>query len=149
MNIEETKEYKQLCECYNVGKRFICKYAEYDKPNVEGEEETWYWCHKLNKECWTYPDNDGCDNFEIDLPKFTPQKQLELIKLVGNKGEFKYEECYFDGEEDCLCVAVINCTRYDASGDDFDIALVRLLIRLQDVLNKSKVKEILEGDNAW
>ena len=54
-----------------------CKYAEY---GYEGEEGTWYYCIKENKECWTYPNGDA-DCVEKGYPPFTAEKELKLIEF--------------------------------------------------------------------
>lgn len=60
-----------------------CKNAEY---GYEGEEGTWYYCKKEDKECWTYPNGDA-DCVEKDYPPFTAEKQLELLKICFDKYE--------------------------------------------------------------
>lgn len=59
-----------------------CKYAEY---GYEGEEGTWYYCIKENKECWTYPNGDA-DCVEKGYPQFTAEKVLKIIVFFLNKG---------------------------------------------------------------
>lgn len=54
-----------------------CKYAKY---GYEGEEGTWYYCTKENKECYTYPDGSA-NCIEKGYPLFTAEKQLELIEF--------------------------------------------------------------------
>lgn len=49
-----------------------CKYAKY---GYEGEEGTWYYCTKENKECWTYPNGDA-DCVEKEYPPFTAEKHI-------------------------------------------------------------------------
>jgi len=58
-----------------------CKYAEY---GYEGEEGTWFYCTKENKECWTYPNGDA-NCVEKSYPPFTAEKQIELIKWLSKR----------------------------------------------------------------
>lgn len=55
-----------------------CKYAKY---GYEGEEGTWYYCKKEDRECWTYP-TVNADCVEKEYPPFTAEKQLEIVKMI-------------------------------------------------------------------
>ncbi len=80
----------------------------------------------------------SCDR--IATPDFTPEKQLEIIKLIGQRQEVLYT---FDFEGDCV-FQVENTVIHN---EDFVQALAQLTTELMKAgeLEKEKVKGILEG----
>jgi hypothetical protein len=123
-----------------------CKYAKYD---YEGEEGTWYYCTKEGKECWTYPNGDA-DCVEKGYPPFTAEKQIELIKWLG---ELDMLEIMRTIREDKAWIINSeygmsgNVYKHTSSMKSFEEALARLINSLwQDltVEEKQQVKGILE-----
>lgn len=100
-----------------------CKYARY---GYEGEEGTWYYCTKDNKECWTYPNGDA-NCVEKDYLTFTAEKQLKLIKWISAQ-QFHYILGRINGLH------------------TFEASLARLINRIWQALSeeeKQQIKEIL------
>jgi hypothetical protein len=115
-----------------------CKYAEY---GYEGEEGTWYYCKKENKECWTYP-NGNANCVEKGYPPFTAERQIELIKwLVKNQDIFKIT--YHREFLWCSSIEWVESDCYE----EFEESLADLINTIwQDLTEEEKqqIKEILE-----
>jgi len=78
-----------------------CKNAEY---GYEGEEGTWYYCKKEDKECWTYPNGDA-DCVEKGYPPFTAEKLINLVMFLINKGDFNIKK----GSKDITFESFTSC----------------------------------------
>lgn len=101
------------------------------------------------------PENcTGCkyfNRFEKVYPDFTPEKQLELIKLLVNT---KKVECFYiqkrknDFKISCLLETTNFAASVIATDPAMDTALAKILIKLiqKSELDKSEVKRILEDD---
>ena len=96
----------------------------------------------------------GCDNCErrkVFYPSFTPEKQLELIKLIVNT---KKVECFYiqkrknDFKISCLLETTNFAASVIATDPVMEVALAKLLIKLltKNELDKSEVRRILEND---
>ena len=93
----------------------------------------------------------GCDNCErrkVFYPAFTPEKQIELIKLIAKSNNFQIEVAANQHE----CVIGV---RYYLSNDKiwgcskhFELALAETAVELLGLgeLDKSEVRRILEDD---
>ncbi len=127
LTTEETKEYKELCECYNVKK---CEhYRQYNYAQVSNglkklkqSQEKGIECIRIKNKPTEF--NDCVYWTELHYPKFTAEKQLELIKLIGKIG----------------CIDLVDMDR------ELDVQIVEIVIKLQNQLDHAKVKEILEND---
>ena len=91
------------------------------------------------------------EKVEYLYPAFTPEKQIELIKLIVNA---KKVECFFiqTNKKFYKISCLLETTNFVASviGTDpaLNIALAKLLIKLltKNALDKSEVRGILEDD---
>lgn len=82
-------------------------------------------------------------------PAFTPAKQLELIKLIGQKSGFHIHQN--EGMDWLLSDSIYADLSFNTQGysySSFENALCKLTINLlkKKALDKSKVKRILEDD---
>lgn len=88
--------------------------------------------------------------FKESYPAFTPAKQLELIKLIGQQSGFKiYQNEGMDWLLSDSIYADLSFNTQGYSYSSFENALCKLTINLlkKKALNKSKVKRILEDAN--
>ncbi len=99
-------------------------------------------CAELKKEgfyCGTCPiiNPTSCD--KVIYPDFTAEKQLEIIKLLNDTSDFHCAHNNLSSLTEEGAIEVYN--------EDFSQALAQLTIELMNAgeLDKSKVKEILEG----
>lgn len=81
-------------------------------------------------------------------PDFTPAKQLELIKLIGQQSGFQIHQN--EGMDWLLSDSIYADLSFNTQGysySSFENALCKLTINLlkKKALNKSKVKRILSG----
>lgn len=88
---------------------------------------------------------------QLIYPAFTPEKQIELIKLIVNtkKNESFYVQKNKKGYRlSCLIDTGNIETVVQVTNSDFDIALAQLIINLiiRQWIDKSEVKRILEDD---
>lgn len=88
---------------------------------------------------------DNCERREVFYPSFTPEKQLELIKLIGKKLiSLNYKQI---GDFHIMQVNTQNryCGIYKES-DTFDALLADMVVELIKLceLDKLEVKKILE-----
>lgn len=95
-------------------------------------------------------DNDCIYWNELHYPKFTPAKQLELIKLIGQQSGFQIHQN--EGMDWLLSDSIYADLSFNTQGysySSFENALCKLTINLlkKKALNKSEVKRILEDDN--
>ena len=72
------KTEKQFYKVFEIKKTDICKHAQH---SYKGEEGTWYFCKKDNKECWTYP-NSSSECVEKDFPPITDSIYLNLMVII-------------------------------------------------------------------
>ena len=72
------KTEKQFYKVFEIKKTDICKHAQH---GYEGEEGTWYFCKKDNKECWTYP-NSSSECVEKDFPPITDSIYMEFMVII-------------------------------------------------------------------
>lgn len=86
---------------------------------------------------------------ELHYPKFTPARQLELIKLLstGNKCDYQFslqKDKMFNEWEFSLCVKN-GCTKFKTK--DFEQGIAECVLRgiTQGYIDKLAVKNILEG----
>lgn len=95
---------------------------------------------EYGNEIWQKCKNEGleCAITEFHYPSFTTEKQLEIIKLIGDQ-----KSCliYFSKTLDKWVVCYREIFEED---QDFTQALVKLVIALKDELEHTKVREILE-----
>lgn len=82
-------------------------------------------------------------------PDFTPAKQLELIKLIGQQSGFQIHQN--EGMDWLLSDSIYADLSFNTQGysySSFENALCKLTINLlkKKALNKSEVKRILEDD---
>ena len=82
-------------------------------------------------------------------PAFTPEKQLELIKLIGQQSGFQIHQN--EGMDWLLSDSIYADLSFNTQGysySSFENALCKLTINLlkKKALNKSEVKRILEDD---
>ena len=120
-----------------------CKYAKY---GYEGEEGPWYYCKKEGRECWTYPHGDA-DCVEKGYPPFTAEKQIELIKLLGNVRDYTVEIDKFKGVYYVGCRSAGSNDKLWGSSNVFEDALAELINETWFCLSeeeKQQVKGILE-----
>lgn len=87
---------------------------------------------------------------ELKERTFTPAKQLELIKLIGQKSGFYIHQN--EGMDWLLSDSIYADLSFNTQGysySSFENALCKLTINLlkKKALNKSEVKRILEDDN--
>ena len=94
-------------------------------------------------------DNDCIYWNELHYPKFTPARQLELIKLLstGNKCDYQFslqKDKMFNEWEFSLCVKN-GCTKFKTK--DFEQGIAECVLRgiTQGYIDKLAVKNILEG----
>ena len=98
-------------------------------------------------ECEHYMDcGSGC---QTPYPAFTPAKQLELIKLIGQQSGFQIHQN--EGMDWLLSDSIYADLSFNTQGysySSFENALCKLTINLlkKKALNKSEVKRILEDD---
>lgn len=81
-------------------------------------------------------------------PDFTPEKQLELIKLIGQQSGFQIHQN--EGMDWLLSDSICADLSFNTQGysySSFENALCKLTINLlkKKALNKSEVKRILSG----
>ena len=81
-------------------------------------------------------------------PDFTPEKQLELIKLIGQQSGFQIHQN--EGMDWLLSDSIYTDLSFNTQGysySSFENALCKLTINLlkKKALNKSEVKRILSG----
>lgn len=100
-----------------------------------------YKCNMPDVDC-----NHNCSKCEDYIPnKFTPEKQLELIKFISN---FKvYETLKQMGGKWFMCASIGCNDYYEARNTNFSQALSGLVIQLWNDLTdeqRNKVKEILK-----
>lgn len=72
------KTEKQFYKVFEIKKTGICKHAQH---GYEGEEGTWYFCKKDDKECWTYP-GGSAKCVEKDFPPITDSIYLNLMVII-------------------------------------------------------------------
>ena len=94
----------------------------------------------------------GCDNCErrkVFYPSFTPEKQLELIKLVLKKPYIEWEQ-YFENNKFIMKADMPDetyaCLTIDVENTEYALALAEFITELLKIkrLDKSEVKKILE-----
>jgi len=133
-------EVEKLYENVGINKT-ICKYAKY---GYEGEEGTWYLCTKNSsnginledRECWTYPTGNA-DCVEKEYPPFTAEKQLELIKKLGNINIDIDNGCYMSSE---ILKVEAHCTEFEETLAEFINNLWQSLTEQE----QQQIKEILQ-----
>lgn len=97
-----------------------CKYAQY---GYEGEEGTWYYCIKENKECWTYPTGiAGCVEKDIEI---TDRNILQLICILNDItfpsiDGCTVEELFNNVLKECIdAITKVNWRNRNISVDDY------------------------------
>lgn len=94
----------------------------------------------------------GCDNCErrkVFYPAFTPEKQLELIKLVLKKPYIEWEQ-YFENNKFIMKADMPDetyaCLTIDVENTEYALALAEFITELLKIkrLDKTEVKKILE-----
>ena len=141
-----------------------CKYAKY---GYEGEEGTWYYCKKEDRECWTYLTAGNADCVEKEYPPFTAEKQIAILMFILNKfGDIGFQKMYsIRGNDESTRKDFIKCLcdcehetwdsrpvdfyyQKGASGDNFEESLAGLINNLwQDLteLEQEQIRSILRG----
>lgn len=97
-------------------------------------------------------DNDCIYWNELYYPKFTPAKQLELIKLILKKPYIEWEQ-YFENNKFIMKADMPDetyaCLTIDVENTEYALALAEFITELLKIkrLDKSEVKRILEDAN--
>ncbi len=90
---------------------------------------------------------EDCYNCLRNYPEFTPEKQMEIIKLIGKTKDFN---CFWsENDKEWFFSAGLTlpvCFDFQESNKDFTQALAQLTTELMRAgeLDKQKVKEILK-----
>ncbi len=118
---------------------------------IEQEEEKYCFWECRKPELENVPCvNTSCKFYRhkiLPFPDFTPEKQLEIIKLIGKTKDFN---CFWsENDKEWFFSAGLTlpiCFDFQESNKDFSQALAQLTTELMKAgeLDKEKVKEILE-----
>lgn len=164
-----TNHIEQLMKAAGVKPRFYmqvnvgdldCNFQEVSENTLKKLWDNWsfhldsssYWMEEEDREQIpeNYEDFKKSDFWEKKYPDFTPEKQLELIKLIVNT---KKVECFYiqkrknDFKISCLLETTNFAASVIATDPVMEVALAKLLIKLltKNELDKSEVKKILEN----
>ena len=135
MKAAGVKPYKRsYFECKG-GRSTICLCPQIGVPNA--------WC---KEDC---NGEEMQEKVEYFYPVFTPEKQLELIKLIGQQSGFQIHQN--EGMDWLLSDSIYADLSFNTQGysySSFENALCKLTINLlkKKALNKSEVKRILEDE---
>lgn len=91
---------------------------------------------------------DDCPNSQVIYPPFTAEKQIELIKLLGNVRDFTVEIDKFKGVYYVGCRSAGSNDKLWGSSNVFEDALAELINETWFCLTeeeKQQIKEILNG----